>query len=204
MRELLVRAGFKIRSAKRADCAKCTGRSRGTVSYTERLAYCHRCKWRTNDIALARELEGTRSRGLEVVKSGSPAKKPQDLMTSRPRDSSLLHAGHTNSEREPRIAAFAAWRRAKTDELIARAHRLRFRCELGKLMLADNPDDEFAWQTLADCYREEAQLEATLDFLLCTKMSVWLDGDSTIAEVFEAWQQRALPPKPWGGRKASV
>ena len=182
MRELLERAGFRIRSAKRADCAKCTGRSRGTVSYTERLAYCHRCAWRTNDVSLAREL-GLCSGGLPGGDSSAPKGAHLKVAATR--------------EREARIAAFAVWRRAKTDELIARAHRLRFRAELAKCMLADNPDDEFAWQQLAECYHEEAQLEATLDFLLCTKLSVWLDGDSTLTDVYEAWQQRAIPPDPW-------
>ena len=199
MRELLERAGFGIRSAKRADCAKCTGRSRSTVSYTERLAYCHRCTWRTNDVALARELEGAVAPARDGVCRVAGTLVPRTKMPGTSRHKSSGRPGAT--EREARIAAFAAWRRAKTDELVARAHRLRFRAELAKLMLADNPDDEFAWQKLAECYHEEAQLEATLDFLLCTKLSVWLDGDSTIAEVYEAWQQRSIPPNPWGSRQ---
>ena len=187
MRELLERAGFTIRSAKRADCAKCTGRSRGTVSYTERLAYCHRCDWRTNDIALARELGIAPANGGPRTNDGRAKALP-------------LQGPHTR-ERETRIAAFAAWRKAKVDELIARAHRLRFRADVAHLALNDDPDWQPAWQALADCYHEEAQLEATLDFLMCTKLSVWLDGDSTIADVFEAWQQRAMPPNPWGSRQ---
>jgi hypothetical protein len=166
IRELLERAGFGIRSAKRADCAHCTGRSRGTVSYTERVAYCHRCGWRANDVRLARELGlGPCSGGLQAVPANGGRAKALPLQDPQAR-----------REREARIAAFAAWRNAKVDELVARSHRLQFRADLANLMLADEQESVVAWQALADYYHERAQLEATLDFLLYTKLSVWLDG----------------------------
>ena len=56
MAALLVRAGFRLRSATRADCARCTGRSQGTVAFTGEVAFCHRCKWRASTVTLAGEL----------------------------------------------------------------------------------------------------------------------------------------------------
>src|SRR5262245_6329229 len=55
MPRLLERAGFRVRG-RRADCARCSGRSRGTVSLTDEVAFCHRCGWTGNRITLAREL----------------------------------------------------------------------------------------------------------------------------------------------------
>ena len=56
MVELLERTDFVIRSRRRADCAYCTGRSRGTVAFNDQVAFCHRCRWTGNRIALVRHL----------------------------------------------------------------------------------------------------------------------------------------------------
>ena len=56
MPELLERAGFHIRSATRADCVHCQGHSRGTVAFTNEVAFCHRCQWKANQVTLACEL----------------------------------------------------------------------------------------------------------------------------------------------------
>ena len=56
MRGLLERAGFSTRSATRADCAHCTGRSRGIVSFTQEAGHCFRCGWKANALTLAGEL----------------------------------------------------------------------------------------------------------------------------------------------------
>lgn len=56
MSYLLNLAGFRVRSATRADCARCSGHSRSTVSFTSNVAYCHRCEWTRNKVTLAREL----------------------------------------------------------------------------------------------------------------------------------------------------
>jgi hypothetical protein len=55
MSVLLERAGFRVRG-RRADCAKCTGRSRLTVSFTKERAFSRRCHWITNRISLAWKL----------------------------------------------------------------------------------------------------------------------------------------------------
>jgi len=54
--DLLVRAGFRVRGHKRADCPSCSGQSRATVAFTEEVYFCHRCKRAGNRGALAREL----------------------------------------------------------------------------------------------------------------------------------------------------
>lgn len=56
MRELLVSAGFCLRSARRADCAYCNGHSRATVAFTEQVFFCHRCQRGGSRVWLAREL----------------------------------------------------------------------------------------------------------------------------------------------------
>src|SRR5690348_16767574 len=56
MPELLERAGFKLRGKNRADCPHCAGGSIATVSFTNELAYCHRCAWKANTTTLAKQL----------------------------------------------------------------------------------------------------------------------------------------------------
>lgn len=55
MPDLLNRAGFRVRG-RRADCVHCEGHSRGTVSFTDEVALCHRCKWTANTLTLIRVL----------------------------------------------------------------------------------------------------------------------------------------------------
>jgi len=56
LRDLLVRAGFRVCGYKRADCPSCSGQSRATVAFTEEVYFCHRCKRAGNRGALARGL----------------------------------------------------------------------------------------------------------------------------------------------------
>lgn len=58
MGELLAASGLCIRSATRADCARCTGSSLGTVSFdnAKGVAHCFRCGWAASQRGLAREL----------------------------------------------------------------------------------------------------------------------------------------------------
>jgi hypothetical protein len=54
MRALLDASGFRVRG-KRADCVHCSGGSRGTVAFTDSVAFCHRCRWTGSARRLARE-----------------------------------------------------------------------------------------------------------------------------------------------------
>lgn len=56
MADLLVSAGFRVRSRKRADCTSCSGHSRATVAFTGEVYFCHRCNRSGNRASLAREL----------------------------------------------------------------------------------------------------------------------------------------------------
>jgi len=63
LRALLRCSGFRIRNSKRADCARCGGKSRGTVSYNSEVAHCFRCGWAANTVTLARDLGVLPSKG---------------------------------------------------------------------------------------------------------------------------------------------
>lgn len=169
MRELLERAGFRVRGPKRADCAHCTGRSRGTVSYTAEVAYCHRCHWTGNVLTLAHRL------GL-----GSP------VATADQR---------ANEEREALLAAFDAWREARVQEVLARSRALSRCARHAHSILRRDPEREDAWDALARLYHEEPILSATLDFLMCVKASVWLEPDATIEDVFAFWRASTAASK---------
>ncbi len=54
--DLLARAGFRVRTATRADCPSCPGHSRMTVAFIGEVYFCHRCKRTGNRQSLAREL----------------------------------------------------------------------------------------------------------------------------------------------------
>lgn len=53
--ELLALAGFRVRTATRADCT-CPGHSRMTISYRGDVFYCHRCGRKGSCASLMREL----------------------------------------------------------------------------------------------------------------------------------------------------
>ena len=55
MSSLLNLAGFRLRG-RRAGCIHCQGRSHWTVSVTDEVAFCHRCRWTANVFILAGEL----------------------------------------------------------------------------------------------------------------------------------------------------
>lgn len=69
LRELLQRAGFAVRSAARADCPSCIGKSRMTVAFRGDVFYCHRCKRTGSRFSLARDL------GLLATDPGSVAQR---------------------------------------------------------------------------------------------------------------------------------
>jgi hypothetical protein len=174
MRELLERAGFGLRGPRRADCAHCTGRSRGTVSYTREVAYCHRCRWTASRRRLARELDPAAVRAA------------RSLVTRR-------NAQTRSLERE--LAEFDDWRRNTLRAIYARLERMQRVARTACAVLRREPESQAAWEALARATQEEAQLFMALDFFECARHSAWLEQDSTLADVFQAWRElsRARP-----------
>lgn len=175
MRALLERAGFPLRGATRADCIHCRGCSRGTVSFTGELAYCHRCKWRANTATLAREL------GLLDANPAAAAAQRDEARRRAQLDAELQR--------------FDAWREARIREvsdryLVLSQRALRAANMLAKAPQCAAPGDE-AWEALARFFQAEAQLSAAFDWLTGLKASEWLETDATIVEVFEEWRTDA-------------
>ena len=170
MPELLERAGFRVRG-RRADCARCEGHSRGTVSFTDEVAFCHRCKWRANIVTLAREL---------------------GLLKGEPQAVSAFHEEvRRRAHLETEIKPFETWREDKIREVSDRYRSLPKAAILAGDVLTKFPDCEAAWGALARFYHAQAQLSAAFDWLMFTKASIWLEEDSTPVEVFEAWRSHA-------------
>src|SRR5262249_41858168 len=144
MPRLLERANFRVRG-KRADCAKCSGRSRGTVSFTAEVAYCHRCGWSANQRILAREL------GL----------LPSD---PRAREEMRREQEHRLQLQAP-IRAFEKWRDERLWLAIDQHRRLSRQAVLAEDVLKTYPDCESAWDALANFYHREAALVAEIDRL---------------------------------------
>jgi hypothetical protein len=167
MPELLERGGFGIRSATRADCAYCTGRSRGTVAFTDAVAFCHRCHWKANRIGLARRL-------------GLLSADPNTLRRLR---RETRHRQATEST----LASFERWREARLRETTSRYRVLGRQAAIARQVLEHWRECEPAWNALARFYHAEAKLCAVLDWLTFTKASIWLDRDSTPTQVFAAW-----------------
>ncbi len=170
MHHLLARSGFRIRSAKRADCARCMGRSRGTVSYTEEVAFCHRCAWKANTAALAREL---------------------GLLGNDPAIRARLRAEAQRRARlEQPLDAFETWREARIRKISGEYYALSRTAVQAAAVLRTSRECEQAWDTLARFYHPEARLSAAFDFLMFAKASAWLETDSTPTVVFTLWRSK--------------
>jgi hypothetical protein len=179
MRELLEHAGFRIRSAKRADCAHCSGSSRGTVSYTDEVAYCHRCHWTANEVTLARQLGvagALRPRPASHLRGDKPpATSRSDLARQR---------------RDALLREFEAWRQGRIQRLYDEDRaRTRAIMRCADWMQRIPECEEQAWEALKRFYDQTAKLNAAIDFLTCAVGSRWLERDSTIADVFRAWRR---------------
>jgi len=169
MRELLKRAGFNIRSATRADCIYCSGKSRGTVAFTDAVAFCHRCHWKADHVRLARQL------GLLSANRETQRRLHEELEHRRGLDSVLN--------------AFESWREARLHHVTNRYSQLGRQAALAQRVLRCWPECEAAWDALARFYHAEARLCAALDWLTFAKASRWLEHDSTAAEVFRLWSE---------------
>jgi hypothetical protein len=169
IRDLLERAGFRIRSTNRADCAHCLGSSIRTVSYTQELAHCFRCGWAANRLGLAKHL------GLLADDSATRHKFRRDRRHRRATASILR--------------LFERWREGRIRQLSAQSRVLGRQALLAHEVLLRWPAGESAWDALARFYHAEAHLSAALDFLSFAKASNWLERDSTPMEVFETWRE---------------
>lgn len=172
MRELLRQTGSVIRSATRADCAYCTGSSRRTVAFTDAVAFCHRCHWKANRIGLARQL---------------------GLLRASPETQRRLceEAAHRRGI-ESIVTAFESWREARLSQVANRYRQLGRQAVLAQRILQCWPECETAWDALARFYHAEAKLCAAFDWLAFAKASLWLEHDSTAAEVFRLWSEERV------------
>ena len=155
---LLERAGFRIRG-RRADCPNCEGHSRLTVSFTNEVAYCHRCHWTANVRALSRAL------GARFIPETREAREKRD-----------------------RAAQFSEWMNTLYLILSRRLRLLTRRAELAKNVLNAYPDCEPAWSALAELYHNEVELFAALDQLACEKVSRWLGSPVTRQQLLAAFE----------------
>lgn len=174
MRELLQRAGLRIRSNKRADCAHCRGRSTGTVAYNQRAAYCHRCGWRSHKAQLEREL------GLR------PSRKSAWRNTARPAAQAAVAARHRQVEAE--ISAFEAWLNWKLREM---AEEEQVLCELKpqlSLALDAQPESDSLWDALAYLVRRRRELDAAWEFYLRDSLPQYREEPATLADLHAAFR----------------
>jgi hypothetical protein len=171
MRSLLEQAGFRVRSGTRADCIHCEGHLRATVSFTDEVAFCHRCKWRANSLFLARQL-GLVQGNLQAAFAFRGGARRRACLDSK-------------------VKRFDAWRERWIREVSNRYRALSRAAIKASDVLARFPGSEEAWEALARYYHAVAQLSATFDWLMFTKASEWLENDSSSVEVFEAWRRHA-------------
>jgi hypothetical protein len=171
MRALLERAGFRLRSARRADCAHCYGRSRGTVAFNVEVAFCHRCHWRANTVTLAREL---------------------GLFPNDPRTREAMRRARERRERlQLPIRAFEQWRDAELRRVTDEYRVLTRQAALAESVLGVYPDCESAWDALANFCHQEAALVAEIDRLSCSKLSEYLESPCSITQLFLEWRATA-------------
>ncbi|MGC2765204.1 MAG: hypothetical protein WB607_06840 [Candidatus Acidiferrum sp.] len=169
--QLLEKTGFVLRGATRADCIHCQGHSRGTVAFTTEVAFCHRCKWTANIVTLAKD--------AGVLRGNSTA-------ATAIRDS-IRRSAHLNLE----LQRFDTWRQKQVRMVSVRYRSLSRNAVLAADVLAKFPECDAAWDALAEFYHTEARLLALFDWFMFTKVSTWLELDSTAVEVFATWRQHA-------------
>jgi len=157
MRALLQESGHRVHG-NRADCRNCKGGSRSTVSFTNEVAYCHRCAWTANTVMLSKGLGKT-------VEPESVEKR----------------AARTKAVR------FGQWVDSRHREVSSRYRSLGRMAEIAKDVLIRFPESGAAWAALARFYHKEARLAAMLDVLSFAKASQWLETAATPVALFEKW-----------------
>src|SRR5262249_38050785 len=131
MPDLLEMAGFRIRSANRADCAHCSGSSIRTVSFTSEVAHCFRCGCAAHRGGLANCVRLLRSDPASRVKLRA------ELRHRRAAESTL--------------GRFERWRGERIRQLSTQ-YRLLGRTLLAHEILLRWPTCEPAWEALASFY----------------------------------------------------
>jgi hypothetical protein len=168
MEMLLRETGFRIRG-KRADCQYCTGRSRLTVSFTDEVAYCHRCNWKSNSFTLSKE--------RVLLDENSAA---AEIFQREQRERRIFRV---------EIAALEQWLDSNYWRVADRYRLLGHAAQKARTFLQENPNDETAWEALASFYHWESKLAAAMDYLTFAKASQWLESDSHPSELFLAWRE---------------
>lgn len=169
MPELLERAGFRLRGRTRADCIHCSGHATATVAFTSELAYCHRCAWKSNTIALAREL-------------GLIATDPESRRLRR-------EEARRVAEYRAIVDRFEAWRDALIRRYSTELRLLGRSAATAKEVLSTYRDCEPAWDAFARFCHREGGLNQLLDFLTFTRAGVWLEEDSEPLALFDWWKR---------------
>jgi hypothetical protein len=159
-RDLLQESGFTIRGRNRADCPYCEGSSRGTVSFNSDVWHCFRCGRAGNTRTLARAL------GLALP----------------PLTQEIL-------QRRERKEQFGEWHDIIHERLASVWRELGQQAEIAKQILANWPDEELAWEALADFYHSQADFEAAFEFLSCEKVPRYLEQPMTREELFNAFEE---------------
>jgi hypothetical protein len=176
MRELLCRAGFRVRSGTRADCAHCKGSSRGTVAYTDQVAYCHRCQWRANRVLLEREL------GLRPPKGNGQTRRSAPALAQK-------IAAEQRRQLEAELAAFDTWRNWKLREIAAGErylHDLQF--HVGNA-LAENRELDSLWEALDLVVGELRNLAAAWEFFWRDPVPQYREHQVSMADLVAAWRR---------------
>ena len=201
MRDLLAQGGFCVRTATRADCARCTGRSRGTVSYNAEVAHCFRCNWSANRSTLARELGlvGQASACWGLSHQGRGENRQAKARPTRRQRAKARREFRRRAQNEDEIRSFARWREERLRQVSDRYHALSRAAVRAEKALASGvltPEEQsLAWDALARFCHEEASLSAAFDFLMCAKASHWLEDETRIEDVFTHWRQICGAPE---------
>jgi hypothetical protein len=165
----LERSGFRLRAKNRADCIHCAGHQLATVSFTDEVAYCHRCAWTANAVTLARDL-------------GLLATDPESTRLRQEEARKL-------AEYKRVVDRFEAWRDERIRRYATELRSLGRSAALAKEVLAVERDCEPAWDALARFCHAEGRLNKLLDFLTFAKASPWLEEDNTPLALFEWWRR---------------
>jgi hypothetical protein len=166
---LLTHAGFTLRGKSRATCAHCSGHDRTTVAYSETYAHCFRCGWKSSYTKLAREL-GILSATLSDA------------------DRAALEAIRA---KEKRRAQFLAWQNIKLKIILKKIETLRERAQLAARVLERWPEEECAWQAIAEFHHKKTRLYAAFDFFSLTQVSNYLEQDSSAEELIRLFNEQA-------------
>jgi hypothetical protein len=159
-RELLAsKYGIQIRG-NRADCPNCEGTSQLTMAVRSDYAYCHRCHRTIQHRELARAV------GVAI-----PRETPEQ-----------------RAERA-RAREFEEWKDTLWRILSGELVRSTVIAQFAKRTLEIFPKDEVAWRELAEFYHAEPILMASLDYLSCEKVSVWLERPTTKEELRAAFDE---------------